>query len=95
MVVCHGREGRRWYALGPGVPRVLWPHQELSPATEAFDLLFGSTDNGRPTDVGSDAWINHRNAERYRIRQHSVRIAEDTVLTMLWWKDEAQIVDLA
>jgi hypothetical protein len=33
--------------------------------------------------------------ERYRIRERSLRIAWDTVLTMLWWREEAPIVDLS
>lgn len=94
MVVCHGQEGRRWYAPGPDIPRFLRPLEELSPDTEAFDLLFGHATHSRPLDVGAEAWIDHRASERYRVREHSLRIAEDTVLSMLWWKDEAQIVDL-
>jgi hypothetical protein len=94
IVVCYDMKRRLWYSRGPDVPYFLRPHQELSPNTEAFDLLFGKTSHSRPMRVDAADWIDHSSSERYDICEHSVKIGDDMVFAMLWWKDESQIVDL-
>lgn len=93
MVVCSESERRRWFKRGFDVPDVLWPRERISPMTVAYDVLKGTTSPG-PTDVAADAWFEHRDAGRYAIREDSMRIAGDLVLTLLWWKDESQLLDL-
>ena len=95
MLVCHGMEGRRWFSSGSSVPRALWPHRELSHNTQAFELLFSGSSSDQPVLVDADEWISHRDSERYCIYEHSVKIAGDAILSMLWWKDESQILDLS
>ncbi len=94
MVVCHGLEGRNWYTPGPDVPSVIRPHRELHHETAAFGLLFGNQDVSRSMLVDADDWIDHRDAHRYTIYEHSISVSSDTIVTLLWWKDEAQLVDL-
>ena len=93
MVICYGMEGRRWYQPGPDVPYFLYPKKELSHDTDAFDLLFGKGSSTRPRMADADSWIDHRDSHRYSIYEHSIKISQDEILTMLWWKDESQIVD--
>lgn len=93
MVVCSDPERRRWFKRGPDVPDVLWPRERVARLTVAYDVLNGEASAG-PTDVAADAWFEHRDARRYAIREDSVRITEDLVLTLLWWKDERQLLDL-
>lgn len=93
MVICYGIEGRRWYQAGPDVPHFFYPKKELSHDTDAFDLLFGRVSNTRPRMADSASWIDHRDSYRYNIHEHSIKISDDEILTMLWWKDESQIVD--
>jgi hypothetical protein len=45
-------------------------------------------------EVGSDAWFNHRNAQNYWIYEDSQPIAGGVVLSLLWWKDETQLIDI-
>ena len=47
-----------------------------------------------PTDVAADAWFAYREVRRYAIREDAMRITDDLVLTVLWWKDENQLLDL-
>lgn len=94
MVICSDAERRRWFRRGPDVPDVLWPHDRVSRLTVASDVLSGSTTSPGPTDVSADAWFAHRDARQYAIREDSVRITADLVLTLLWWKDESQLLDL-
>ena len=39
-------------------------------------------------------WVDHWSSHRYSIHEHSVKVASDTILVMLWWKDEAQLLEL-
>jgi len=87
MVVCSDRERRRWFRRGPDVPDIVWPRERVTLLTVAHDVLNGEASPG-PTDVALNAWFEHRDARRYGIREDSVRITEDLVLALLWWKDE-------
>jgi len=94
MIVCHDRAGRRWFRRGPDVPDVLWPHDRANPRTIAYDLLQGKASSPGSVDVAADGWFAHRDAHRYAIREDSIRITDDFVLSLLWWKDEQQLLDL-
>ena len=76
------------------MPDVLWPHERVSPMTVAYDVLKGQATSPGPTDVSADAWFEHRDARQYAIREDSMRITGDLVLSLLWWKDESQLLDL-
>jgi Zn-dependent peptidase ImmA (M78 family) len=94
MIVCSDRERRRWFRRGPDVPDVLWPLDRLSPRTIAYDLLHKDAAAPGSVDLGADGWFAHRDAHRYAIREDSILIAGDLVLTLLWWRDERQLLDL-
>jgi len=47
-----------------------------------------------PVDVYADNWIDHPTAHRYGIREDSRKIGNDMVLSLLWWEDESQILEL-
>ena len=94
MVVCSDLERRRWFKRGPDVPDVLLPHERVSPMTVAYDVLNGKATSPGPADVSADAWFEHRDARRYANREDSIRITDDLVVTLLWWKDESQLLDL-
>jgi Zn-dependent peptidase ImmA (M78 family) len=94
MVVCNRRVGRVWFRRGPDVPEVLWPTEKVDHRTVAYDLLHGKQASGRPVDLRASAWFDIENANEYLVREDSVRIADDLVLTVLWWADERQLLDL-
>ena len=56
--------------------------------------------NGRPEltpvvpTVDANEWIDHSEASKYTLVEDSRRMGQDLVLTLLWWKDEAQILSL-
>ena len=45
-------------------------------------------------DVRSDKWFDVRNADRYYVRESCFGSGPDSVVTLLWWEDETQIIDL-
>lgn len=94
MIVCNDRERRRWFRRGPNVPDVLWPHDRVNPLTIAYDILHEGVSPRGPVDLGADGWFSHREAGQYAIREDSMRVTDDLVLTLLWWKDERQLLDL-
>ncbi len=93
MVVCSAPKGRLWFVKGPDVPKALFPLGAPGKGSVAYDLLLGKMDAG-DADVDADNWIDHPEAGQYEIHEDSFHITKDLVLTLLWWKDEAQIMDL-
>jgi hypothetical protein len=47
-----------------------------------------------PFDISADEWINRNDAREYMITEDSVRIAPELILSLLWWKDERQLLEL-
>lgn len=107
MIVCNGVRnssengrqeqpfGRLWYVGGHNLPDNVWPLDVPGPDTLAYELLRGSeTASQSPQDVNAGGWIDHPDAARYRVREDSIKVSNGRVLTLLWWEDLRQIVDL-
>ncbi len=94
VIVCYELGKRRWFIRGPDVPSVLWPLNEPGRGTVAYDLIQGRTTSDGPVDVYADGWFDLPGAGRYEVREDSVRISDRFILSLLWWKDERQILDL-
>lgn len=94
MLVCYKLGHRRWFTPGPDVPKILWPRSEPGRATAAYDLVHGTATAEGPVDVYADGWFDIRNANHYEVREDSIRVSDRFVLSLLWWKDESQILDL-
>lgn len=96
MVVCNSPRKRRWFFRDKDVS--LWPLDKPGRNSIAYDLLHGTDFVESPTDVCADAWIDHPNAHRYELREDSIRmpLRDGTilVLSLLWWKNEQQLLDL-
>ena len=94
MLICYGAEGRRWFSRGPDVSDEIWPAKQIHHETAAFEVLFAGKEQRKPVEADADTWIEHRNAYRYTVFEDSVKISDDAILTLIWWKDESQLVDL-
>jgi Zn-dependent peptidase ImmA (M78 family) len=93
MIVCSEKTGRRWFFRSRDVPKELWPLERPGAGTVAMRLLTGGTGRrSAPETVDADEWIDHMDASRYAIVEDSVIAMDGTVLSLLWWKDEAQIL---
>ena len=60
----------------------------------AARLLTGTATVDGPEEVDADEWLDHPDSSNYTIFEDSVRTGTGMVLSMLWWKDEHQILDL-
>lgn len=93
MLICHRHGKKPWFRPHPDVPKVFFPRQDLDQDSYAMDVWEGRKDRTRVVKVGADAWINRWNADRFEVMEQTFRIGRDTILTMVWWQDEAQIED--
>lgn len=91
MLVCTGREGRRWFARSDILPKSFWLHPKPGKGALANSILVRGADMNGVVDASE--WINHPKARDYEIHEHSIGMG-DGVLTMLWWQDERMILDL-
>lgn len=94
MLVCSEGTRQRWFVRSPDVPERIWPHDELSPYTYAYELQRGSLERQLPCDVGAAGWVNYPNSECYSVCEDSIKVGSNLVLSLIWWKDEKQLLDL-
>ncbi|MBI5198282.1 MAG: ImmA/IrrE family metallo-endopeptidase [Nitrospirae bacterium] len=94
MLICTEKGRRRWFTRGAYVPEILWPSDKPGRETLAYELIHGSSNDEVPTDVSSAEWFDHPKAHQYAVRENSVKISPEIILTLLWWKNEQQILDL-
>ena len=91
MLVCSDAAGKRkWFVHGPDVR--VWPVQQVGRETVAYEISHGSSRREGPVDVSCDAWIDHPEADRHVLVEHSVPMDSGLVLSLLWWKDEGQLL---
>jgi Zn-dependent peptidase ImmA (M78 family) len=90
-IIVYFQDGRKkWAVFGPDI--FLRLRDEPGPNSIAHELLRGAECADRPSDVYADEWVEHRHADRYSVREHSIRSGPG-VLTLLWWKDERLLLE--
>jgi Zn-dependent peptidase ImmA (M78 family) len=95
MVVCSSlNRGREWFVASSEIERRLWPVKVPGAESTAFKLLRGERVRDEPVDVDADAWIDTGDAADYVVREHSRKVTADLVLSLLWWKNEKQVMAL-
>lgn len=95
MIVCNAPNKRRWFIRGEDVPQCLWPVEMLDRNTKAYSVLHAQPiGKGEPVEVYADSWIAHPDSHKYEIIEDSIKVSGDLVITLLWWKDERQLLDL-
>lgn len=92
IVLCSGTSGIIWRAYGADVRIKLPLRDRPTSDSVAYDLLRGGTPPG-PTNVSAAAWFMDASAPYHEICEDSRRIGgNDTVLSILWWRDEAHLL---
>ncbi|MBS1841000.1 MAG: ImmA/IrrE family metallo-endopeptidase [Acidobacteria bacterium] len=87
---------RKWFIpSGQDLPRLLlWPVKQLDPSTVSARLSSGGIEREGMDDVRTDKWFDVQNANRYYVRESCFATGPGSVVTLLWWEDEKQIIDL-
>lgn len=84
VIVCHDRNGRRWFRRSAVVPETWFPQNELDVRSYAFSMLYRrSPEQSAPTRIRAGAWFDFREADRYEIREQSFPLPNAEVLTVL------------
>jgi Zn-dependent peptidase ImmA (M78 family) len=94
MLICNGPSQREWFIASSEVRGRMWPLARPGYNTLASHLLTSQTERSGQRDVRADQWINHPRACDYWIKENSLRLKEGSVLSLLWWEDEQQLIDL-
>ena len=95
MLVYYENGERKWFIpSAEDLPKKLWPSKQPDKGTLTARLISGGTNEEGPEDVRADKWFDVHNSDRYYIRESCFRNGPDSVIAILWWEDEAQIIDL-
>jgi Zn-dependent peptidase ImmA (M78 family) len=92
MLVCNTDEGRAWFISSSEISGKFWPLDRPGIHTLAQTLKSGGSSQG-PKDIRSSEWLNHPKANHYWIKEDSVMLRGQTILSLLWWEDEQQLLD--
>ncbi len=94
VLVCHGPERRKWFVRSRDVPDRWFPRDDLDPESFAFDLLLNQgQEQTHPRLIGADAWFDRSEAQCYELLEHSVRTADDEILSLLMLTEDRMLED--
>lgn len=92
LLICHGKAGRKWFVRAPGITEKWFPRAELDRESYAFDILFGTKpDDKYAHTIGADAWFDNWEAERYELREQTVRTRDGDTLTLVTLTDPGML----
>ena len=91
VLVCYEAGRRKWFIRKTGIPAIFSPPARLERGTLTAQMPCGQ-DQGAD-DTRTDHWFDHSAADRYYIRESCFRTGPESLITMLWWDDEQQLVD--
>ncbi|QQS33614.1 MAG: ImmA/IrrE family metallo-endopeptidase [Acidobacteriota bacterium] len=94
MLVCSTSNGVKWKFRDRDVPDGIQLHDEPGAHTNAAEMLNQKTPQTNPVDIQASDWFTHPRSKHYEVCEDSVKVYDDTVLSLLWWRNEQQLVDL-
>ena len=88
LLICHGRQGRRWFTRAPSLAEHWFPKSELDTASSAFAVVYGTRQgDSLPRKIRADAWFDCWEARGYDIHEETMRVGDGEVLTILLLTD--------
>lgn len=94
VLVCNGPQKREWFVVNSEVKGKIWLENRPGKGSIAEALLRGDRTDSSHREVRSDAWFNDRNADNHWVHEDSVPVSDGSVLSLLWWKDESQLIEI-
>jgi Zn-dependent peptidase ImmA (M78 family) len=94
VLVCNGPQKREWFVSNGEVKGKIWLEERPGKGSIAEALLRGERTDSSPREVRSDAWFNDRNAANHWVHEDSLLTSDGSVLSLLWWKDESQLIEI-
>ena len=84
LLVCHGKDRRRWFRRADMIPGFWFPREDLDPDTFAFEILHNdASEDTFPRKNGAGAWFEFRNVDRYEVYEQSFPLPNNEVLTII------------
>jgi Zn-dependent peptidase ImmA (M78 family) len=77
------------------VPYYLKPTSQPGSQTVTAGMFADPSISEDSDDIRADHWFDADRSERYYIRESCFRTGPNSVVTLLWWEDEKQLIDLA
>jgi hypothetical protein len=93
MLICTENGKRKWFCRSQIIPEDVWPVEMLQKDSLAADLL-NTSSKEKAGQVSADCWITVPGSEDYIIYESSISLNSNTILSIIWWKDETQISEL-
>jgi len=94
MLICSCRNRREWFVASGGINGKLWPNNNPGSGSIAYELVQHGLKTLPSRGVGADEWVSHPSSSRYWLHEDSRLFSDGLVLTLLWWRDESQIIDI-
>jgi hypothetical protein len=94
MLVCNGPRKREWFVCSGQVRNKIYLEHQPQRGSIAEGLLRGDWTDMEPREVRSDAWFTHRNAANHWVDEDSIQLSEGSVLFLLRWKGERQLIQI-
>jgi Zn-dependent peptidase ImmA (M78 family) len=94
ILVCNGPRKREWFVTNSEVRSKIYLEGRPQKGSIAEALLRGDRSDMAPHEVRSDAWFDHRNAANHWVHEDSIPVSDGSVLSLLWWKDETQLIEI-
>jgi hypothetical protein len=96
MLIYYAQGRRKWF-LRPSndIPSSFWPPEQPDLHSLAASLLANRFIDSKAGDVRADRWFERDNAEEYYIRESCFRTGPDSILVLLWWENEQQLIEIA
>jgi hypothetical protein len=94
ILVCNGPRRREWFVCSSEVRNKIYLENRPGRGSIAEALLRGDRSDVEPREVGSDAWFTHGNAANHWVHEDSISVSDGSVLSLLWWKDERQLIQI-
>jgi hypothetical protein len=71
-----------------------FPQGQLDSESPAFDVLFGGqAEQSFPAVIGAEAWFDRDEAARYELREQTIRVSSNEILTLLLITDGRMLED--
>ena len=93
ILVCHGKNGRKWFQKSKGMPDHWFPNQFLDRQSYAFDLMHSSEQTSGRELVPANAWFDECNDNDYELYEDSFKISDEEVLSILVFKDDEAVIE--
>lgn len=92
LLICHNRDGRRWFTRAPSLAEHWFPKNELDTASSAFEVVYGTRQSDPlPHKIRADAWFDCWEARGYDIHEQTMRVGDGEILTILLLTDQRML----